>query len=251
MDNQVINPQPKYSFPTETIELPSKGLLYPKDNLLSLGTIDIKYMTAVHEDILTNQSYFEKGIVLDKLMKELIASPINYDDLLIGDKNAIMIAARVLGYGKNYDILYNGKPEVVDLTTLNNKPFDTDIITPYKNEFKYTLPNTGIDITFKILSHKDEKEIDAEIEGLKKIHPDSSPQISTRLKYIITSVKGNYDKKEIREFVDKHLLASDSRALREYIKKVQPDVDLTFFPEGSNKAVKFNIGLDFFWPDIK
>jgi hypothetical protein len=66
---QVTNQEtPKFNFPTETIELPSKGLLYPKDNPLSSGKIEIRYMTAAHEDILTNQSYIEKGTVLDKLM---------------------------------------------------------------------------------------------------------------------------------------------------------------------------------------
>jgi hypothetical protein len=95
----------------------------------------------------------------------------------------------------------------------------------------------------------DEKKIDAELEGLKKIKKDSSPELSTRLKYIITSVNGDSTVKTIRDFVDNQLLAMDSRALREYIKKVQPDVDLTFFPDGNEKAVNIPIGLNFFWPD--
>jgi outer membrane cobalamin receptor len=84
----------------------------------------------------------------------------------------------------------------------------------------------------------------------KKINKNSSPEMSTRLKYIITSVGGNKDPKDIRSFVDQQLLARDSRALREYIKEVQPDVDLTFFPEGSNEKVAIPVGLSFFWPDI-
>ena len=98
----------KFNFPTETIELPSKGLLYPKENPLSKGTIELRYMTAAHEDILTNQSYIQKGIVLDKLMQALIVSTINYGDLIVGDKNAIMVASRILGYGKYYTFTYNG-----------------------------------------------------------------------------------------------------------------------------------------------
>jgi len=240
----------KFNFPTETIELPSKGLLYPKDNPLASGTVELRYMTAAHEDILTNQSYISKGVVLDKLMQALIVSPINYDDIITGDKNAIMIASRILGYGKDYSFTYGGEEQTVDLTALNNKPFDEKLITPGTNEFAYTLPNTGAIITFKILNHGDEKKIEKELEGLKKIKKDSSPELSTRLKYIITSVNGDSNTKTIRDFVDNQLLAMDSRALREYIKQVQPDVDLTFFPDGSEKAVNIPIGLNFFWPDL-
>ena len=121
-----VTPQetPKVNFLTETIELPSKGLLYPKDNILSKGIIEIKYMTAAHEDILTNQTYIQKGNVLDKLMQALIVTPISYDDLIVGDKNAIMIASRILGYGKNYSFTYNGQEETIDLSTLESKELD-------------------------------------------------------------------------------------------------------------------------------
>ena len=81
-------------FPTETIELPSKGLIYPEDNPLSSGKIEMKYMTAKEEDILSNQSYITNGTVLDKLLKALIVSKVNYGDLIVGDKNAIMVAAK-------------------------------------------------------------------------------------------------------------------------------------------------------------
>lgn len=252
MEQQITTNQetPKFNFPTEIVELPSKGLLYSKDNPLSKGTIELRYMTAAHEDILTNQAYIQKGIVLDKLMQALIVSPINYDDLIVGDKNAIMVASRILGYGKNYTFTYGGQEETIDLSALDNKPFDTSLITPGVNEFQFTLPNSKLSITFKILTHADEKKIDAELEGLKKIKKDSVPELSTRLKYIITSVNGDSTVKTIRDFVDNHLLAVDSRALREYIKKVQPDVDLTFFPSGSEKAINIPIGLNFFWPDL-
>ena len=96
----------EFKMPTETIDLPSKGLLYPEENPLSAGTVEIKYMTAKEEDILTNQSYIKKGIVVDKLLQSLIITKINYDDLVVGDKNAILVAARVLGYGKDYEFSY-------------------------------------------------------------------------------------------------------------------------------------------------
>jgi hypothetical protein len=99
----------KFKLPTETIDLPSKGLLYPEDSELAKGVIEIKYMTAKEEDILTNQSYIKNGTVLDKLIKSLIVSKINFDDLLVGDKNAIMVAARILGYGSDYTFEYNGE----------------------------------------------------------------------------------------------------------------------------------------------
>jgi hypothetical protein len=241
----------EFKFPTEIIELPSKGLLYPKDNPLSSGKIEMKYMTAAEEDILTNQSYIQKGVVLDKLLQSLIVSKINYDDLIVGDKNAIMVAARVLGYGKDYSFTYNGEEHTVDLSKIDNKPLNESLITPGVNEFSFKLPSSEINITFKILTHGDEKKIQGELDGLKKMNKDNNPELSTRLKYIITSVNNNVDSKAIREFVSKFLLAKDSRALREYIKETQPDVDLTFFPDGSEKAINVPIGISFFWPDAQ
>ena len=240
----------EFKLPTEQVELPSKGLLYSEDNPLSSGKVEIKYMTAKEEDILTNQSYIKKGIVLDKLLQSLIVDKnIKYDDLIVGDKNALLIAARILGYGSTYEFEYEGEKQTVDLSTLENKPFDESVITKGKNEFDYELPKTGTKISFKILDGRDERSIERELQGLKKINKDASPELSTRLKYIITAIEGNPDKKGVREFVDNFLLAQDSRALRNYIKLVQPDVDLTFFPDGSSYDVTIPIGLSFFWPD--
>jgi hypothetical protein len=239
----------KFKLPTETIELPSKGLLYPEDSELAKGTIEIKYMTAKEEDILTNQSYIKNGTVLDKLMKSLIVSKINYDDLLVGDKNAIMVAARVLGYGSDYTFEYNGEPQTVDLSLIENKPLKEELFKNKVNEFTFTLPKSKNTITFKLLTHKDEQDISRELEGLKKINKDTSPELSTRLKYIITSVEEKRDKKDIRDFVDNYFLAQDSRALREYIREIQPDVDLTFFPDGNSDRINIPIGINFFWPD--
>jgi len=240
----------KFKLPTETIELPSKGLLYPKDSELAKGTLEIKYMTAHEEDILTNQSYIKNGTVLDKLIKSVIVSKINYDDLLIGDKNAIMVAARILGYGSEYKFEYLGEEFTVDLTTLENKEIDKELFENHINDFPFLLPKSGNNITFKLLTHKDEQDINRELEGLKKINKDNSPELSTRLKYLITSVNGEKDKKIIREFVDNYLLAQDSRALREYIRKIQPDVDLTFFPDEFSDRINIPIGVKFFWPDF-
>ena len=239
----------KIKMPTEVVDLPSQGLVYPKSSPLSSGKIEMKYMTAREEDILTNQNYISNGTVLDKLMQSLIVTDIDYNELIIGDKNAIMVAARILGYGKDYNFNYRGEEYSVDLSKLENKQIDESLFQKGENEFSFVLPSTNTPITFKLLTHGDEKTIDKELIGLKKINKDSAPDLSTRLKYMITSVNGDRETKTIREFVDNYLLARDSRALREYIKKTQPDVDLTF-TTNSEEEVAIPIGLSFFWPDI-
>tara|TARA_R110000803_G_scaffold205984_1_gene272976 strand:- start:2140 stop:2877 length:738 start_codon:yes stop_codon:yes gene_type:complete len=238
----------EFKLPTEVVDLPSKGLVYPKDNPLSEGKVEVKYMTAKEEDILTNQSYIKKGIVLDKLLESVIVSKINLDDLIIGDKNAVLIASRILGYGSKYTFNYLGKSETVDLSKLDNKKVDLNNITEEKNEFNYTLESTGTKITYKILTGKDEKNIDKELAGFKKINPDNIPEISTRLKYIIVSIEGDTERKNINNFVDNYFLARDSRAFRQHIRNTQPDVNLLYTLE-SGEEVTIPIGMNFFWPD--
>jgi hypothetical protein len=248
----------KFKLPTETITLPSKGLLYSKDNPLSSGEIEMSYMSAKHEDILTNVNFIKNGTVIDKLLQELIVTSINYNELLSGDKDAIMIAARILGYGKDYPIKFineNTKTEedyTVDLTDLKEKSIDESLITPGINEFAFLLPQSKEDITFKILTHGDEKAIDQELKGLTKIYPDKSFDTTTRLKYLITSIGGNREKKDIRDFVDNYLTAQDARALRQYYSQVSPGVDMsiTIDKDGyTQEGVTLPIGLNFFWPD--
>jgi hypothetical protein len=241
----------EFKFPTEVIDLPSKGLLYPKESPLASGKLEMKYMTAKEEDILTNQNYIQRGIVIDKLLQSLIIGNIDYNQLVTGDQNAVMIAARILGYGKDYEFTYGGEKQVVDLTTLEDKPFDESLIIPHVNEFKYTLPFSKTEITFKILTVGDEDKIRQELAGLKKINKDASPELSTRLKYIITSVGGVREPGAIRSFVDNQLLARESKALREYIKTVQPDIDLTVKVtyNGVEEDVALPINVSFFWPD--
>jgi len=239
-------------FPTEIVELPSKGLVYPEDNPLSSGKIEMKYMTAKEEDILNNQNYINNGTVIDELLKSLIVSKINYKDLIIGDKNAIMIAARVLGYGKDYSFTYNNEEHVVDLSTISNKEFDEENFTKGKNEFTFTLPTSNTVLTYKLLTQHDESKIETEIKGLKKLNKLVSPELSTRLKHMILSVNGDTDKKTIRDFVDNYFLAKDSRAFREHIKTTQPDINLTYEiegPDGDVKNIDIPIGITFFWPD--
>jgi len=242
--------------PTEIVSLPSKGLLYPKESPLAKGEIEMKYMTAKEEDILTNSNFIKQGTVIDKLLQALIVTPISYDDLLIGDKNAILIAARILGYGQEYTFKYTNErgqetEASVDLSTLNEKQIDTTI---YKggNSFPFTLPKSGNIITFKLLTHGDEKKIEQEIKGLQKVNPNGSYDVTTRLKYMITSINGDSEIKSVRDFVDNFMLAPDARALREYYAKVQPDIDMKFIPNDESytgEGITIPITLNFFWPD--
>ena len=181
-----------------------------------------------------------------KIVNWYMDGKINIDDLVIGDKNALLIATRILGYGKEYVVQIKGKEEIIDLSVLENKPFDHDTLGI--NEFHFTLPHSGNKITYKILNGHDDKKIERELLGLKKLSPNSNPGLTTRLKHVITSIDGSSEPKDIREFVDNYLLARDSRALREEIKLKQPDVNLTVVTD-SGEEVDVPIGLNFFWPD--
>ncbi len=242
----------EFKFPTETIELPSRGLVYPKDNPLSEGKVEMKYMTAKEEDILTNQNYIKQGIVIDKLLKSLVISKVNYDDMIVGDRNAILVSSRILGYGKDYEFIYNGEKVSVDLTELETKFLKEGDMIEGKNEFAYTLPHTNTAITYKILTNRDEKNIESEVKGLKKLDKQSSPDMSTRLKYIIQSVNGETENKTIRDFVDNYMLARDSRSLREHIRENQPDIQMKFDYMGENgveEGAVVPMTAGFLWPD--
>jgi len=249
-------------FPTEIVSLPSQGKVYSESNPLSSGTVEMKYMTAREEDILTSANLIRQGIVLEKLMQSMIVSPMQFEDLIIGDKNAIMIAARVLGYGKEYTISVEcpncGEKEKVhiDLTTLptTNIPEDATMVSP--GVFEFELPQSKRTIWFKLLTIRDDKRISKELETLKKTNKTNGidRELTTRLKNLIVSVDGNADKQYIANFVDNELFAMDSRALRTYIRSVTPDVQFaaTNFICGNcsheEEALAFTIDTNFFWP---
>ena len=246
--------QKNTQFPAEEVTLPSKGLLYPKDSPLSKGVIEMKYMTAREEDILTNTNLISNGTVIDKLLQSLIVTKFNYEDLLLGDKNAVLIAARILGYGADYNFKYRGEDLNVDLTTLKDKIIDESLVTDGKNEFSFTLPTAKREVVFKFITHGDEQKITQEIKGLKKINKNSSNDLTTRMKYIIISVDNNRENKFIRDFIDNEFLARDARELRKYIRKIQPDVDLSYEHEdgrGNTITIDIPVGVRFFWPDAE
>jgi len=257
--------QSTYKFPSEIIDLPSKGLLYDPSNPLSSGKLELKYMTAKEEDILTTQSYIKQGVVLDKLFQSLILGngaglSVNYNDLLMGDKNAVMIAARVLGYGKDYEIEITNpsgdkQKEVVDLSQFEHAAIDESLITPGVNRFRFELPATKRVVEFKLLTHKDNMKVDEELVAMKKLTKQGGSEdhnLTTRMIHTIVSVDGNEDRQHIRNFVKNEFLAMDARAFRKYMKSIQPDVDLTMNltddTSGEPFTMELPISVDFFWP---
>lgn len=248
----------KFDFPVEYIDLPSEGYFYPSSSPLSSGRIQLKYMTAREEDILTNQNLIKKGVVLDELLKALIVTPnVKLDDILVGDKNAIFVAARRLAYGDEYPAKITcpkcGEENDVkiNLGTLKSREFDFSKYTKGENAFSFTLPVSGKTLVYKLLTHKDETDIDTELKGLAKISKTNTPEMTTRLKYSIVSVDGNSDRGGVKKFVD-NMLAKDSMALRKHIRENTPDLDMNFdftcSACGHNERMAMPLGVDFFWP---
>lgn len=244
-------------YPTETVELPSKGLgLYPEGHPLASGEVQMKYMTAYHEDILTNTNYLKQGIAIDKVLESLLVDKIPLDDFLIGDKNALMIAARVLGYGPDYEVTtinpLTGKPQkiTVDLGKLEYKELDKGLFNGLNGEVDFFLSISKKTVTIKLLDGKTNRTINSEINGLKKIRPEESFDITVRLKNTIVAVEGNRDIKTIRSFVDT-MRPGDSLSLRTFLGKVTPDIEMKVkynFDGYGEEDVNVPIGISFFWP---
>lgn len=246
-------------FPTEVINLPSKGWFYPENTPLSTGTLELKPMTAKEEDILTSPNLIQKGIVLDKLLESLISEKsINAADLFNCDRNAAFIAIRRMSYGDEYKANLTcpkcgaDNPVVIDLNKLDNKPFDFEKYPKGKNEFEFTLPISKKVVGFQLLTKKVEDAIDAELKALKKVNSEISSEITTRLKFIIISLDGNSDRAGIRKFVDE-MRAGDSLALRNHIRTSTPDVDMGFDFScrscGLERREDVPLGVSFFWPN--
>ena len=242
----------EYKFPTEIVDLPSKGHFYVQGHPLSSGQVELKYMTAKEEDILTSQNLIQKGVVIEKLLQSLIVDKsIKIEDLLIGDKNAIMVAARVLGYGKNYQFTYDGEEQSCDLTSLEPVDIDFSKFPHGKNQFEYKLPNSERDITFKLLTGADENEIDKEIKALEKISKEQGFELTTRLKYMITSVDGKSEPSYINNFVENEFLSVDSFEFRKYLSSITPDMDMSTTITDSNgkeQVITVPVTVRFFWP---
>tara|TARA_R110001583_G_scaffold13766_2_gene58683 strand:- start:20646 stop:21476 length:831 start_codon:yes stop_codon:yes gene_type:complete len=253
------DPQKDLQFPTEIVPLPSRGLVYPKDHPLAAGQVEIKYMTAREEDILTNTNLLKAGRALDELYKKLVigngkGEPVDIDEMITGDKSALMLASRILGYGNEYTItLQGGEGEEfsheVDLNELTVKDVDYNL---YKNsrELDYKLPTSGITVTFKFKTSAEESILQKDISQLTK--SGKSQGITIALKHSIVAIDGDRDTKNIHNFIENHLLARDSLQLRGYIASVTPDYDLTInidrSEHGFQKDISLPIDTNFFWP---
>ena len=247
----------KYDFPTEVITLPSEGKCYPEDHPLSSGELEIKYMTAKEEEILASQNLISKGVVLDKLFESIIADKkINIDDIIIGDKNAIVLATRILGYGPEYKIQVpsiEGQTELqIDLSKVQTKDVDLDKLNR-ENIYEWVTPVGKNVIKWRMLTHGDEKMIDTDVRAMNRLNKDgASAELTTRYRYMIKSVDGKEDTKSIVDFVNNKFLARDTRAFRTHIKELQPDMKMEFEYDNPNTGEKemtpIPMGVGFFWP---
>ena len=247
----------KYDFPTEVITLPSEGKCYPEDHPLSSGELEIKYMTAKEEEILASQNLISKGVVLDKLFESIIADKkINIDDIIIGYKNAIVLATRILGYGPEYKIQVpsiEGQTEIqIDLSKVQTKDVDIDKLNR-ENIYEWVTPVGKNVIKWKMLTHGDEKMIDTDVRAINRLNKDgASAELTTRYRYMIKSVDGKEDTKSIVDFVNNKFLARDTRAFRTHIKELQPDMKMEFEYDNPNTGEKemtpIPMGVGFFWP---
>lgn len=253
--------QPVYL--TEKIALPSKGKLYPPDSPLASGFIELRYPTAKDEDILTSKQLLQNGTVVDVFVNNLIVDKrINAEDLLVGDKNALVLSARILAYGPKYEVEITcpncgvKKKDIIDISQFESKELPIlDTIEQGKNEFSIVLPISKYTVTYKIPTVRDDNKIDAEIKAMKKHKVDKKidNEITTRLRNYIVSVTdpaGN-PVEQIRSFVD-NLPTSDSLALRTEIRKMSPNVDTDFNFEcdecGHEGRMSMPLGIGFFWP---
>ena len=243
-------------FPSEVVDLPSEGRAYPKGHPLESGKIELKYMTAKEEDILTSDNLIKKGVVITKLLDSLILTDgVSTDDLVLGDKNAVMVAARILAYGGNYDA------SVIDPKTGESVQVEFDLTEcPFKkipddmdiNNLEFKLPISKKLVKYNILTGKDEDDIALEIKRIAKATRGASPEISTRLRYIMESVDGDSSPETVSNY-SKNMLARDSLALRQEVKRVSPDIELTQEVDLGGEMVEVAIPMtaNFFWPNTE
>lgn len=254
-----LQPESTYDFPTEIISLPSEGLIYPEGHPLAKGEVTIKYMTAREEDILSSQSLIRKGVVLDKLLESVVVG-VPIDDLMLGDKNAIFLATRILGYGPAYEAEvtdpFSGERQqvIIDLSKVKTKDIDTSKLNR-KNEYEFELPISKKKIKFKLLTHKDEIEITEEINALNKLSKgkaEFTSDVTIRFKKMILEVDGKSERSYINKWISNEFLARDTKAFRAYVKELSPDLELKFLftsdITGESEALDIPFGISFFYP---
>ena len=244
----------EYKFPTEIIDLPSEGKVYSKDSPLSSGKLELKYMTTREEDILMSDNLIKKGMVIDKLLDSLIITKgVKESDLILGDKNAVLIASRILAYGPEYTVEVTNPNDIdekiehtFDLSKCPFKELSKDV--DYSdNSFEFITPVGKNKLKFKLLTGADEKLIDKDLKQSSKF--GYGTEITTRLRYTIIEVDGDSKSQTINAFIQ-NLLARDSIALRNYIRDISPDIDMTSEVEigGETVSVSIPLTVEFFWP---
>ena len=244
----------EHKFPTEVIDLPSLGKVYPKDSPLADGKLELKYMTTKEEDILMSQNLISKGLVIDKLIDSLIVTKgVKQDDLILGDKNAVLVAARILAYGPEYTVKIpnpqNPDQQIEHTFDLSQCPFKEALegVDYSDNSFDYTTEIGKNKIKFKLLTGADEALIEKDLKQSAKYGYNS--EISTRLRYTVTEVDGDSKVETITSFTQ-NMLARDSVALRNYIREISPDIDMPSEIEigGETVSVSIPLSVEFFWP---
>ena len=248
--------------PVEAVPLPSEGKIYPQDTAVyGRETLEIKAMTAKEEDILTSRALIKKGTVITELIKScLVDKSVNVDNLILGDRNALMTAVRITGYGSEY------KAEVTcpecgeksnstfNLGELPIKRLEINPVTPGENAFEFLLPLCKKKVVFRFLTGKDEIEISTELERRKKakLTSDVDNLVTNRLIHSVMAVDGITDRSKIASFI-RNMPARDSQALRKYMDDSEPGIDMKAWMECSScsesSEVSLPIGPSFFWPD--
>ena len=250
-----------FKIPTDFVTLPSGGKVYPAESpLYNAKELELRHLTAADEDILTSRSLLRSGKAVDTVIAAcLIDKTIDVEELLSGDKNAILTFLRVSGYGPEYKVEMDcpacgeASNSEFDLSNLEMKTLDIEPAALGVNSFNYQLPHSKVNIEFKLLNSRQEREISEAQDALKK--RTQSPidrNVTTRLKNLIVSVEGNSDQSFINQFVDT-MNVRDSRSLRKHIEDNTPDLDMKEMFEcvhcGHRGEVEIPITIGFFWPE--
>lgn len=248
-----------FEIPAEVVPLPSRGLVYPvSSSLHGKDVIEIKAMTAKEEDILTSRALLKKGTVITELIRScLIDRSINPLDLLSGDRNALMVAIRITGYGHTYDaeLECSSCSEKFkwefNLAELPIKQLEIEPTRQGANEFEFTLPGIKKVVKFKFLTGADEEEIARYAERTKKHNLGGESNVTTNLLFSITEVEGVTDRAKLANFV-KSIPARDSMMLRSYIRESEPGIvmkqEATCGSCGYTEEVNMPLGASFLWP---
>lgn len=249
--------------PTEFVELPSKGLAYSEDHPLhGKDVIEIRYMTAKDEDILTSETLLKKGIALERLLENIIVDKtINPKSMLIGDRNAVIIAARASGYGNAYETRTTcpncgtGAEITFDLTSPKIQELNyenLEFLTKNKaGNFVIKLPQTQFAVEVRLLTGEDEQYL-AKLAQSKKKNKLGDSAMTDQYKLMIASVEGVTDKTTLAKFIEL-MPAADSRFLRKAYKTIIPNIriteDFSCTSCGHEQELEVSFGADFFWPD--